>query len=65
MSLEAIAPDRALELYLTDRENSVAQATLYSHRSRLGHFVRWCDEEDIDNMNELSGRQLHEFLDTL
>jgi integrase len=61
MSLESIAPDRALELYLTDRENSVAQATLYSHRSRLGHLVRWCNKEDIENLNELSGRQLHEF----
>ncbi|MFP8957656.1 tyrosine-type recombinase/integrase [Natrialbaceae archaeon A-CW3] len=61
MSLEPIDPDHALELYLTDRENSVTQATIYSHRSRLGHFVRWCNAEEIENLNELSGRQLHEF----
>ena len=61
MSLEPIDPDHALELYLADRENSVTQATLYSHRSRLGHFIRWCNEEGIKNLNELSGRQLHEF----
>lgn len=62
MSLEPIEPDHALELYIADRENSVSQATIYSHRSRLGHFVRWCNEEaDIANLNELSGRQLHEF----
>jgi site-specific recombinase XerD len=61
MSLEPIEPDRALELYIADRENSVSQATIYSHRSRLGHFVRWCDDEGITNLNELSGRQLHEF----
>jgi len=61
MSLESIEPDRALDLYIADRENSVTQATIYSHRSRLGHFIRWCDEEKITNLNELSGRQLHEF----
>ena len=61
MSLEPIDAETALELYLADRENSVTQATIYSHRSRLGHFIRWCDEEGISNLNELSGRQLHEF----
>ncbi len=61
MSLEPIDPETALELYLTDRENEVTQATLYSHRSRLGHFVRWCDEQEIANLNELTGRQLYEY----
>lgn len=62
MSLEPIEPEPALELYIADRENSVSQATIYSHRSRLGHFVRWCESEaEIENSNELSGRQLHEF----
>ncbi len=62
MSLEPIDPERALELYIADRENNVAQATIYSHRSRLGHFIRWCnDEAEITNLNDLSGRQLHEF----
>lgn len=61
MSLEPITPEEARELYLADRENEVTQATLYSHRSRLGHFLRWADREDIDNMNELSGRLLHKF----
>lgn len=62
MSLEPIDPEHALELYLDDRENNVSQATIYSHRSRLGHFIQWCnDEANITNLNELSGRQLHEF----
>jgi integrase len=61
MNLEPIDPETAVELYLADREAEVAKATLYSHSSRLGHFVRWCDEEEIDNLNELSGRSLHEY----
>ena len=61
MSLEPIEPRHALEMYLTDRENNVSEATLYSHRSRLGHFIRWCEDKQISNLNELTGRQLHEF----
>jgi site-specific recombinase XerD len=61
MSLEPIDPETALELYLAHRENNVTDATIYSHRSRLGHFVQWCDEQDITNLNELAGRQLHEY----
>jgi len=61
MSLEPIEPDTALEPYLADRENNVTEATIYSHRSRLGHFVRWCAEEGITNLNELTGRKLHRF----
>jgi site-specific recombinase XerD len=61
MSLEPIDPETALELYLADRENNVTEATIYSHRSRLGHFVQWCDEQDITNLNELTGRQLHRY----
>jgi site-specific recombinase XerD len=61
MSLEPIEPQRALDLYLADRENNLTKATIYSHQSRLGHFVRWCDEQDIRNLNELTGRQLHEY----
>lgn len=61
MTLEPIEPENALELYLADRENNVTDATIYSHRSRLGHFIRWCDQEDITNLNELTGRMLHQY----
>lgn len=60
--LEPIAPDEAIELYIDHRRREVSDATLRSHRSRLGHFIRWCnDEKGIDNLNELTGRNLHEF----
>ncbi|USZ71252.1 tyrosine-type recombinase/integrase [Natronosalvus halobius] len=61
MSLEPISPEQALELYLADRETELAVATIYSHKSRLGHFVRWCDENNITNLNILTGRKLQEF----
>jgi len=61
MNLDPIDPDTAVELYLADRESEVSQATLYSHSSRLGQFVRWCGEQNLTNLNELTGRQLHEY----
>lgn len=59
--LEPIRPETARELYLEDREAELSQATLYSHRSRIDHFVRWCREQELTNLNELNGRLLHEF----
>ena len=61
MSLEPIEPQRTLDLYLADRKNNLTKASIYPHRSRPGHFIRWCDENNIQNLNELTGRQLHEF----
>jgi integrase len=61
MSLEPIGPETALELYLADKENDLAEASLRAHRYRLNHFVRWCDEQDVENLNDLTGRQLHKY----
>ncbi|MFC6722965.1 hypothetical protein ACFQE1_00840 [Halobium palmae] len=61
MEPEPIDPQTALDLYLADREPEVAESTLYAHRFRIGHFVRWCGEQDIQNLNELTGRRLHEY----
>lgn len=59
--LEPIEPERAVELYLEDKARECQQATVRSHRSRLGFFVGWCDEQGIENLNDLSARDIHEF----
>jgi len=61
MSLDPIKPEAALELYLEDKQREAAEATVRSHRSRLGHFIDWCDEEGINNMNDLTARRAHEY----
>jgi len=38
-----------------------SEASLKGHKYRLGHFVRWCDEKGIENLNTLTGRQLHRY----
>ncbi|RDI71969.1 tyrosine-type recombinase/integrase [Halopelagius longus] len=61
MTLEPLEPEEAVELYLQDRKSELAKSTQYAHSSRLGHFVRWCNEQGIDNLNELTGRKLHRY----
>jgi len=61
MALEPIDPETAVELYLSDRQSEVTQATLDAHRSRLGFFVEWCEDEGIENLSALTGRRLHEY----
>lgn len=59
--LEPIEPDRALDLYLEDKARECRDSTVRSHRSRLGFFVDWCDEHGIENLNDLTARDVHEF----
>lgn len=59
--LEPITPSNAVELYLQEKATEAAEWTLYSHQSRLGHFIRWCENEEIDDLNALSGRDLHRY----
>ena len=61
IGLEPLAPDTAKEMYHQEREGDVTERTLQAHHYRLVHFVRWCDQEDIDNLNDLTGRLLHEY----
>lgn len=34
---------------------------MQGHKYRTNHFVQWCDESDIHNMNDLTGRDLQAF----
>lgn len=60
-SLEPLEPEEALQMYLSHRENEISDKTYRAHRIRLQHFVRWCREEDIDNMNDITGRDLYSY----
>lgn len=60
-NLEPIDPSTARKLYLEHKRTEAAPRTVESHTYRTSHFVRWCDEVGIDDMNVLSGRDLHKF----
>lgn len=59
--LEPIDPSTARELYLDHKATHCAEATVRAHHYRTKHIVDWCDENGIDNLNDLTGRNLHEF----
>lgn len=60
--LESISPATAKEMYLDARRYEVSKSTLDGYHYRLKHFIRWCEDvESIDNMNDLSGRDLQKF----
>jgi len=59
--LEPLAPEAAVDLYLEQRRDEVSNETLRCHRSRLGKFVDWCEENGIMNMNDVTGRDLHAY----
>jgi site-specific recombinase XerD len=59
--LEPLAPDAAVSLYLQHREGEVSEETLSSHRYRLERFTEWCEKEEIHNLNDLTGRNLHSY----
>jgi site-specific recombinase XerD len=59
--LEPLSPPEAKEMYLNDKSSEVTASTLQAHDYRLRHFVRWCREQDISNINSLTGRDLHKY----
>ncbi|MBX0287541.1 tyrosine-type recombinase/integrase [Halomicroarcula sp. F28] len=59
--LQPISPDEAKRMYLEEKSSEASQSTVQAHDYRLRHFVRWCDEEDIENLNTLTGRDLHKY----
>lgn len=59
--LEPLTPAEAVNLYLSHREPELSEKSVENHRYRLNSFVQFCHEKHIENLNELTGRDLHRF----
>lgn len=59
--LEPLAPQEGVQMYLEHRKPELSEKSLLNHRYRLDTLVEFCDEHDIENLNELSGRDLHRY----
>ena len=57
-NLEPLRPKKAVEMYLTSREDVVTKRPLQNIKSDLKVFLQWCDERDVTNMNDATGRAL-------
>lgn len=59
--LEPIEPSTARELYLEHKAANCSEATVRNYRYRTASFVEWCEEKDIDNLNDISGRDIQTY----
>ena len=59
--MNPIAPSQGLTIYLEHREGDLAASSLRSYDYRLRFFTEWCNENGIDDLSELSARDIHDF----
>ena len=48
-------------MHLRKRQDEVSEHTIEAHQYRLQHFLRLCEQRDVDNLNDLSGRDIHNY----
>lgn len=58
--LEPMHPAEAVQDYL-DGRTDLSPSSKQNHGYRLQRFLEWCEEESVDEMNELTGRKLHRY----
>jgi site-specific recombinase XerD len=56
-----LSPHEAVEKYLNHRKAELSEASLYSHKSRLGHFVEWCEKNGIEAILDLQPHHLQDY----
>jgi len=59
--LDPISPVEAVEMYHDAMRDEHAESTQKSSKHRLRAFIQFCDEKGIENLNELSGRNLYQY----
>jgi site-specific recombinase XerC len=59
--LEPLGPEDAYDWWLEQAEDEYAPSTLYAYSLRVEHLVEFCQAEGIENLNELTGRDLFRF----
>lgn len=59
--LDPISPAEAVEMFHEAMIDEHAESTRRSNKHRLRAFVQFCDEEGIEDLNELNGRDLYQY----
>ena len=60
--LRPLTPRDAVDRFLSRRKADSTSETLRSYRDRCLRFVRWCEDQGLLNLNQLTGRHLDEYL---
>jgi site-specific recombinase XerD len=59
--LEPLAPTEAVQMYLDARRDELSKETCRKQKTRLQAFVAWSEQNDLDNLNDLTGRDLQRY----
>lgn len=59
-NLEPIDPRIAQQLYLDHKRTECTESTVRNHKYHTNYLVEWCEQNGVDNLNEVTGRNLQE-----
>ena len=59
--LEPLPPREATEMWLDRQRSEKSEASVKSYYYRMKQFVEWCEDQEIENLNDLSGRTIYEY----
>nr|WP_246023044.1 site-specific integrase [Halosimplex halophilum] len=59
--LDPIGPREAVDMFIDAMQDEHAQSTRDAEEYRLNAFIEFCEDEGIENLNDLTGRHLFKF----
>lgn len=60
--LVPMSPEEGLQRFLEQRKPSVAKSTYQNNRTTLEQFVAWLHDQEVENLNDLTGRLLADYV---
>lgn len=60
--LQPLGVEAGIERYLQKRKPELEDSSYSNAITRLNHFQRWASEQNITNLNDLTGRELADFV---
>ncbi|MEA5408728.1 hypothetical protein VB773_14925 [Haloarculaceae archaeon H-GB2-1] len=58
---EFLSPREAVSRYLDERRLDATDNTIRSYHNRLSEFVGWCEEQEIEQVGDLTGWTFDEY----
>lgn len=59
--LQPLAPREAMEMWLDRQQTTKADETVQSYYYRVNQFVEWLEDEELTNLNDLTGRDVFRY----